>query len=109
MSNTAGIKHWIKVDLFGREMVVRLGDIVWFYPGCSMTSTPQCATVTQISEDNMIDLSIVNTDVSRKVSQKHICLINSPPLLNNPKNRDRGCWCPRTPVESIMLSPDKEG
>jgi hypothetical protein len=39
-------KHWIKYTLFGNEYITRLGDIVWFYPGCSMSNSPQVAIIT---------------------------------------------------------------
>lgn len=109
MSSTAGIKHWIKVRLFNMEYVVRLGDTVWFYPGCSMTSTPQVAVITLISEDHMVDLAVINTNVARRVSEKGVCLLNSPPLLDNSKQRDKGCWCPRTPENIITSVADQEG
>jgi hypothetical protein len=102
-------KHWIKYTLFGNEYITRLGDIVWFYPGCSMSNSPQVAIITSIGEDCMVDLSVVNTDVARKINQRGICLINTMVLMNNKVHQNKGCWCPQTPVDLIKMSPETEG
>lgn len=109
MANNIGAKHWIKVNLWQVEYIVRLGDVVWFYPGCSMTSAPQTAVITAISEDSMIDLAILNPDVARKIGQKGVCLVGSDVLVNNKVHQTKGCWVPRTPTELIASVADREG
>jgi hypothetical protein len=105
----SGVKFWIKVTVGGVEYVVRLGDTVWFFIGCNMGTTPQCGTVTQISEDHMVDLAIINTDVNRKISQKGVCLYGSETLNSNKVHQNKGCWLPQTPIEIIKQFPALEG
>lgn len=99
---------WKKIDFFGNDVVVRLGDTVWFFPGCSMTSTPQCGTITLLSEDNMIDIAIQNVNLLRRVSEQGVCLYGSD-KLSNPVHKNKGCWMPRTDVNVILASPDRQG
>jgi hypothetical protein len=54
-------------------------------------------------------LSVVNTDVARKINQRGICLINTMVLMNNKVHQNKGCWCPQTPVDLIKMSPETEG
>jgi hypothetical protein len=107
--SAAGVKYWVKIKLQGIEYVVRLGDTVWFYIGCNMDTTPQCGTITQISEDHMVDLAIINPDVNRKISQKGVCLFGSETLMSNKVHQNKGCWLPQTPVEVIRQFPTNEG
>jgi hypothetical protein len=103
-----GIKYWIKVHIGGMDYSVRLGDTVWFFPGCNMQSTPQCGTVTLISEDHMVDIAIQNVQLLRRVSETGVCLFGSEKLQNK-VHRDRGCWMPRTPLQLIENSAAREG
>lgn len=105
----SGVKYWIKVKIGTIEYIVRLGDTVWFFIGCNMQTTPQCATVTQISEDHMVDLAIINPDVNRKIAQKGVCLFGSETLNSNKVHQTKGCWLPQTPMEVIRQSPTLEG
>lgn len=103
-----GVKYWIKVNIGGVEYIVRLGDTVWFFPGCNMQSTPQCGTVTLISEDNMVDIAIQNVSLLRRVSEQGVCMLGSDKLQNK-VHRDKGCWAPRTPLNLIQQTDAREG
>lgn len=73
-----------------------------------MDSNPQCGTVTQLSEDDMIDIAIQNVNLLRRVSETGVCLYGSE-KLSNVVLRNKGCWMPRTDLEVIRSTPMIEG
>lgn len=102
------IKHWIKFSLGPNTYAVRLGDVVWFYPACNMEATPLCGVITEISEDMMVKLNILSTDVVKRPPMEAVCLYGTDRLLT-PVQRNKGCWLPRTEIEDILNSPKYEG
>jgi hypothetical protein len=101
-------KHWIKVMVGGSERPVRLGDIVWFFVQCNIDSLPQVGVITRISEDFMVDLSILNIGFGGKTRHEHVCLFGTE-KLNVPANRNKGCWLPRPSPEEILGLDAREG
>jgi len=101
-------KFWIKVRINGAEQIVRLGDPVWFFPGCNMQSTPLVGTVVSIGDEYMVDLMLASPAIGRRASEDGVGLYGTAPLENK-AHRDKGCWLPQTNLEYIKSTPAVEG
>lgn len=102
------VKHWIKVYVGSQVFPVRLGDTVWFYPGCNMDTTPQVGVITLIGEDNMVDLQLVNHSPGGMTRKSGVCLFGGDKLAN-PVYRNKGCWMPRYSDKTLLDAASDEG
>lgn len=100
-------KLWIKIQVGNVPYVVRLGDAVWFFPGCNMQSTPLVGTIVTIGDENMVDLMLASPAIGRRSSEDGVALFGTAPLENK-AHRDKGCWLPQTSLDYISRSPAQE-
>ena len=83
-----------KVTMDDLEVVLSLGDVVWFFGAAQVSDKPIPAQIQAFGEDNMVDLIYHEQNTGKAFVAKGICMLTDP-KLDKDVHRKKGAWCPR--------------
>lgn len=88
---------WKKILVRKTELIVSIGDTVWWFPQGQLSQQPSVGILQEISDENFATISLIpNTESARIVRYVGVPLIDDP-RLENQNVAKRGMWLPRGP------------